>query len=306
MRPLGPPQPVVLIANPAAGPGRKRGRLPALVAAARRLLPGLEVWPTEGPGSAAALAQKAADGGFGTVLAAGGDGTIHETLQGLVGKSTCLAPLPLGTANVLCRELGLPLVPEAALERLLTARPRGVSLGRVVGRGVDRHFVLMTGVGLDAAIVEDVRAPVKHRLGVGAYFIQSGLTGVRYRYPRLRVTVDGETATGTSAVIANARNYAGSFVLAPDAGLERPDLCLVLFDGRSPVPYLGFAAAVLAGVHTRMPGVTVRHGRRFEIVSEADLGAHADGEMVGRLPLTVTAVPEALNLLAPAAPGGRS
>lgn len=303
MRPSRPPEPVVLIANPAAGPGRRRGRLPAVVDAARRRWPGLAVWPTEGPGSAAALAEKAAEAGFGTVLVAGGDGTIHEALQGLVGRAACLGPLPLGTANVLCRELGLPLAPAAALERLAATRPRTVSLGRLAGRGVDRHFVLMTGVGLDSAIVADVRPPVKRRLGVGAYFLQSGLTGVRYRYPPIRVTVDGETVTGTSAVIANARNYAGSFLLAPEAGLERPDLCLVMFDGRSPVPYLGFAAAVLARRHTRMPGVTVRHGHRFEIVSEAPLAAQADGELVGQVPLTITAVPEALNLLVPAGTG---
>jgi len=295
----GLPGPVVLVANPAAGPGRRRGRLDALVEAARRRVPDLEVWPTDAPGAAAELARRAAKEGFATVLVAGGDGTINEAVQGLAGTDAALGPLPLGTANVLCRELGLPTAPLPALERLLACRPRRVTLGRMTGAGADRHFLLMLGVGLDAAIVADVRDPLKRRLGVVAYFLQAGLTGVRYRYPPIRVHADGQTATGTSVVIANARSYAGSFVLAPDAGLERPDLCMVLFDGRGPGPYLGHALGVLLGRHTRREGVTVRHAARFRIDADAPLWAQADGELAGRVPFTVTAAPAALNLLVP-------
>jgi YegS/Rv2252/BmrU family lipid kinase len=292
--------PVALIANPAAGPAGRRGRLPGLIEAAHAAIPDLSVWPTEGPGSAAELARRAADKGFGSVLVAGGDGTINEALEGLVGTDTCLGPLPMGTANVLCRELGLGVRPVEALARLLErGRPRPVCLGHLTGDGVDRHFLLMVGVGLDAAIVDDVRDGLKRRLGVGAYFLQSGLTGIRYRYPDLRVTVDGETHVGTSVVIANARSYAGSFQLAPDAGLAREDLCMVLFDGQGPVPYLGHALSVLMGNHTVSPGVAVLHGDAFRIESDAPLPAQVDGERAGTVPLTVTARPDALRLLAP-------
>jgi diacylglycerol kinase (ATP) len=292
MPPTGPPKPVALIANPAAGPAGRRSRLPGLIDAARAAIPELAVWPTEGPGSAAVLARRAADKGFGSVLVAGGDGTINEAVEGLVGTDTCLGPLPLGTANVLCRELGLGVGPREALARLVErGRPRPVCLGR------------LQGAGLDAAIVEDVRDGLKRRLGVGAYFLQSGLTGIRYRYPDVRVTVDGETHVGTSVVIANARSYAGSFQLAPDAGLARDDLCMVLFDGRGPVPYLGHALAVLMGNHTAGPGVTVLHGEAFRIESDARLPGQVDGERAGTVPFTVTARPDALRLLAP--PGAR-
>jgi len=307
MPPAGPPEPVVLIANPAAGPGRRRNRLTALVERAGALLPDLDVWPTDGPGAAALLARRAVEKGYASVLVAGGDGTINEALQGLAGTPACLGPLPLGTANVLCRELGLPLDPMAALERLAAARPRTVTLGRMTGGGTDRHFVLMAGVGLDSAIVADVSEPVKRRLGVGAYFLQAGLTGVRYRFPPIRVTAEAGAWVGTSVVIANARNYAGSFLLAPDAGLGLPDLCMVLFDGRSPVPYLGFAGAVLVRQHTRMPGVTVHRADRFKVEADTPLPVQADGELAARLPLTISAVPGALRLLVPGDfPGGPS
>jgi len=276
------------------------------VEAARRRLPGLSVWPTAGPGDAGRLAAQAAEKRFGSLLVAGGDGTIHEALQGLAGTDTCLGALPTGTANVLCRELGLPLRPVAALDRLLTGRPRRVTLGRVRGGdggdggdGIDRRFVLMLGVGLDAAIVADVPGKVKLALGAGAYFLQGFLTGMRYRFPEIRVTCDGETLSGTSLVLANARNYAGSFVLAPDAALTRPDLCLVLFDGDGPGAYMGHALGVVRGRHLDRPGVQVRHASAFTIEGTGPVPAQADGELVGPVPLTVTAEPGALALLVP-------
>jgi len=304
------PEPVALLLNPAAGPAWRRHRIAAVVEAARRRLPGLSVWPTTGPGDAERLAAQAAEKRLGTLLVAGGDGTIHEALHGLAGTDTCLGALPAGTANVLCRELGLPLHPVAALDRLLTGRPRRVTLGRVRSaeqagpNQTNRRFVLMLGVGLDAAIVADVPGNVKRALGAGAYFLQGLLTGMRYPYAEIRVTCDGETLSGTSLVIANARNYAGSFVLAPDAALARPDLCLVLFEGKGAWPYLGHALGVLRGRHLDRPGVHVRHATAFTIegvhLDQArPVPAQADGELAGGVPLTVTAEPGALLLLYP-------
>jgi len=251
------------------------------------------------------------------VLVVGGDGTIHEALQGLAGTDTCLAPLPGGTANVLCRELALPLNPVRALDRLLTGRPRRVTLGRVQAAGlgtdsgsgtagpptdrphaIDQCFILMVGVGLDAAIVADVGGKVKRVLGAGAYFLQGFLTGMRYGFPEVRVTCDGETLSGTTLVIANARNYAGSFVLAPDAALVRPDLCLVLFEGAGAGAYIRHALNVALGRHLDRPGVHVRHASAFTVEGPAVPG-QADGELTGHTPLTVTAEPGALWLVVP-------
>jgi diacylglycerol kinase (ATP) len=301
------PEPVALVVNPVAGPLWRRHRLRAVVEAARRRLPGLSVWPTAGPGDARRLAAQAVEKRVRTVLVAGGDGTIHEALQALAGTDTCLAPLPGGTANVLCRELALPLNPVRALERLLTGRPRRVTLGRVqaTDAGTDGHgevagqcFILMVGVGLDAAIVADVGGRVKRLLGAGAYFLQGFLTGVRYGFPEVRVTCDGETLSGSTLVLANARNYAGSFVLAPDAALARPDLCLVLFEGAGAGAYIRHALNVTLGRHLDRPGVHVRHAAAFTVEGTA-IPAQADGELAGRTPLTVTAEPGALWLVAP-------
>jgi diacylglycerol kinase (ATP) len=307
------PEPVALLVNPSAGPGWRRRRIAAVVEAARRRLPGLSVWPTNGPADAERLAAQAAEKRMGSLLVAGGDGTIHEALQGLAGTDTCLAPLPAGTANVLCRELGLPLDPVAALDRMLAGRPRRVTLGHVrseAGGGaarrqttgphpINRRFVLMLGVGLDAAIVADVPGKVKRVLGAGAYFLQGFLTGMRYPFSEIRVTCDGETLSGTSLVIANARNYAGSFVLAPDAALTRPDLCLVLFEGKGPGAYLGHAFGVLRGRHLDRAGVQVRHASAFTIEGIMPVPAQADGELSGHVPLTVTTEPRALLLVHP-------
>lgn len=296
------PAPYAVVANPAAGPGRKRAALHAFLADLEVLLPGAAVRWTRGPGDARRLAARAAADGAGTVFVAGGDGTVNEALQGLVNTDACLAPLPAGTANVLCRELVLPLSPPAAMTALLTRVPRAVSVGRVEGTaGTARHFLLMAGAGLDAAVVGAVdRGTLKKPLGVGAYFLHGALTAVTYRYPPITVTVNGgETLTGTSVVLANARNYGGPFVLAPDAGLERPDLGMVLFQGQGPLPYLLHGLGVMTGRHTAMPGVEVRAGARFEVHSPGTPAVHVDGELCGRLPLTVSVLPRALRLPLP-------
>ncbi|MFQ5509369.1 MAG: diacylglycerol/lipid kinase family protein [Leptospirillia bacterium] len=291
------PEPAVLIFNPNAGPSTRKKRRARLFDRLERVLPRLSIRATEAPGDATRLAREAHREGARTVLVAGGDGTVNEALQGLVGTDVHLGTLPLGTANVLSRETGIPADPERAVRAILSARGVPVTVGTVRRGEFKRHFVLMAGVGLDAAIVGAVRAGPKKRLGVAAYFLEGMATALTYRYPKITVEVNGVTLSGTSLVVANARNYAGPFILAPDAGLMRDGLTLVLFSGRGPAPYLKYAAGVVLKRHGTMQGVTILHGDHFRVVSEAPTAAHVDGEEIGAVPLEITANPQAVRLL---------
>ena len=300
--PVSLPGPFALVTNPVAGPAHRRARTARFIAEIRKRVPDLAVHPTRGPGDAKRIASEAADAKVGTLFVAGGDGTINEAVQGLAGTETALAPLPAGTANVLCRELKIPGGPEAAATAMLSGTPEKVTLGRAeAGGGKEnaRWFLLMAGAGLDAAVVDHVNSGLKARLGVIAYFIEALLTGIRYRYPVITVQVDGKPVHGTSMVVANAINYAAGFVIAPEARLTRPDLCLVSFNGAGPAAYLWFGLAMLTGRHGRLPGVSITHGKSFRLDATGHVLVQADGELIGSLPMTLSAHPEALTLAFP-------
>src|SRR6266496_514351 len=137
----------------------------------------VDLQPTNGPGDGTRIAREAAAQGYHMVVAAGGDGTVNEVINGLAGSETALAVLPIGTVNVWVRELGLPLQPRAAAEALLHAQIRTIDLGRAG----DRYFLLMCGVGFDAAVTAEVRAHEKRRFGALAYLLRAANLAGRFR-----------------------------------------------------------------------------------------------------------------------------
>ncbi|HEX8337549.1 MAG TPA: diacylglycerol kinase family protein, partial [Pyrinomonadaceae bacterium] len=163
----------VLIYNPNAGRGRDAAR-PAETfrAAARARGIDVEVKATAGPNDAARLAREAAAAGASDVIARGGDGTVHESIQGLVGFGARLLVWPAGTANVLARQLGLPRGAAEAAEVLARGRVRRITLGLATSErtGERRYFFMLAGVGLDASVVGSVRPRLKRHVGEAAFW----------------------------------------------------------------------------------------------------------------------------------------
>src|SRR5579863_2696114 len=133
---------------------------------------------TDGPGSAKNLARAAMRNGYDTILACGGDGTVHETLQALVGSDVALGVIPLGTANALAQDLGLGTSPVGAMRKLLTATPTQVPVGRIFYRdqqGTERSsfFTVAAGIGADALLMASMDAGLKRRFGYILYLIEA-------------------------------------------------------------------------------------------------------------------------------------
>src|ERR1039457_3388510 len=161
---------VALIYNPASG--QRPERRSALIADVVAVLQGagieVKVIATESPESAGAQAQEAVRRGCDTVLACGGDGTAHEVMQSLVGGSAALGVIPMGTANALAADLGLPASPVKAVKMLLTATPVRVSVGHVFycdseGRPRSRYVIVAAGIGADALFLSRLDARLKQR-----------------------------------------------------------------------------------------------------------------------------------------------
>jgi diacylglycerol kinase (ATP) len=259
---------------------------------------------TTGPGSASAQTRREIESGCDLVIAAGGDGTINEVANGMLHSGVPLAILPGGTANVLAREMRMPINMERAAAQIAGLRPCRISVGRLrLGDAPPRCFLCMAGAGLDAEIVSRIHPGLKMRAGKFAYYAH-GLAQVFRPLPEFEVIVDGKTFRASFALISRVRNYGGDLEIAVGASLLRDDFQVVLFRGTQSAAYLRYLAGVALRRVERMPGCTVLHGQ--SVTCEHPPGAHpikvqVDGELAGALPAAAEIVPEALTLLMPAA-----
>jgi len=290
-------QRIAVIYNPASGRPRERaGLLERLAAPLRAAGRTVSICPTERPGHAAAIARAKAGEGYDLILAYGGDGTMNEALQGVVGTGAALGFWPGGTANVLAAEIRFPHRPEEVAERILAGRTQEVT----VGRANDRYFLLMAGVGLDAAVAGAVDPELKRRFGKAAFAVAAMRFIWHWDLAPFVVHLEGEPpVVGRFVVAGNAHSYGGGFQFTPDASLTDPHLDVCIFTAETVGDYLAYVSAALMGLHRNLPGVVYRKVRSVTITAAADHKplTQVDGEVVGELPVTLTALPRALRLL---------
>lgn len=277
---------MVIVFNPTAG--RRR------VAALWRVLDILtmngvriEVMRTEAPGHAATLARAAVAAGETMVVAAGGDGTIAEVAQGIAGSGAALGIIPIGTANVLAHELRLKFAPRDVAAALAVGRTRLIHPGLCTGPLGARLFVQMLGAGFDADVVHALAPRLKRMMGRSAYVVQGVRELARYRFPRIRLRIDGRAVEAGSAIVSKGRLYAGAYVLAPQADPSRPGFQVALFDRAGPASTLLYGAMLPTGTLARLPWVRVLAGREIEIGS-LGIPLQADGDAAGFSPVRIT------------------
>jgi YegS/Rv2252/BmrU family lipid kinase len=292
----------VLIYNPMAGALRRDlKQIERLVADLRQQGIVVAPRPTAYAGHATLLAQQAVAGGAAIVIACGGDGTINEVAQSLVGTETALAVWPCGTANVLAKELGLfrnakALAALIAGDSLLT-----ISVGRAVKPETNwrRYFLLMAGIGLDAAIVERVDLELKKFAGKGAYWAAGLDFLARLPLTPFSLMFNGQRHESTFAVISNAAHYASMFSLAPNARMEDENFKVCVFNSRSRLAYLSYAFLSLTGSHRYIRDVIYQETGAAQANSSDKAAVQLDGDVVGKLPMDFEIVPQALRIFAP-------
>jgi diacylglycerol kinase family enzyme len=294
-----------VIYNPVAGGGFKNAvrRVGEAAEALRQHVPEVLLTPTKPGRHADVLAREAVEQGCDLIAPCGGDGTINEALQGVVGTGVTMAPLPAGTANVFAWETGLPVDPVKAADALPTLVAREVELGVVElpEEGVRRYFLLMCGAGVDANAVYRLNLGLKRRAGIFAYF-WSASQQLFQKFERLEVKTDGETVGSTLAVASKSRLYGGKLVLTPHAHLLEHQFDVVTFPSSSPLVYTGYLAGALVQQLDRFSGVGRRRAQQIEFLNTNDslhVYVQADGELIGKLPAKITMGPETVRLLLP-------
>ncbi len=257
--------------------------------------------PTFGPGTAGAQAKQQIKEGCNLILVAGGDGTINEVVDGMLHTGVPLGILPGGTANVLAREVHLPIHLGRAASQISALKPCNIAVGSAtVDGGAARSFVCMAGAGLDAEIVSRINLDLKAAAGKLAYYL-GGFAQVFRPIYEFEVIVDGKRFEASFALITRVRNYGGDLEIARDASLMRDDFAVVLFRGKISARYLGYLLGVAARQVHRMKGCTVLRGHSVTCLAPENqrIYAQIDGEFAGKLPMSAEIIPNALTLLLP-------
>lgn len=308
---------VALIYNPASGQysvGRKSA-IQNVMAVLRQAGIAAEAFETGAPGSAMALAEQAIRDGFDTVLACGGDGTVHEVVQSLVGTEIALGVIPLGTANALAADLGLIASPPKVARMLLDTAPARVSVGRIhfndsSGNPGSRYFIVAAGIGADALLMSRLDVRLKRRLGYVLYLIEAFRIWATSSFPVFEAVMPanghgGARVVDVSQLLAVRVHSFGGVLrkLAPGASLRNGSLTLLAFKTQSRLHYLLFLLAVVAGRHTFTREVELLDTPSIECRarngSSDELFVEADGEVLGSLPVRLEVVPHSLTLLIP-------
>lgn len=292
-----------VIFNPAAK-GQKAGRF-------RRSLTTISqecaLKRTTSPGDARRLAAAAVQEGFDTLIAAGGDGTLNEVLNGLGDAPegfarARLGVLPLGTINVFARELGIPTQPEAAWTVLRRGREMSLDLPCLewqdAGQRRQTYFAQLAGAGLDARAIQLVSWSLKKKLGPLAYVL-AGLRALNESHPTLTVTEGDHHQTGELVLVGNGRLYGGNFRVFPNASFTDGLLDVCVF------PRVSWWLLLRCGFRLLLTGklperaVKRLRARSFEVAGPPRVWSEVDGELAGPLPARFSVLPGALRVLIP-------
>ena len=272
-----------VIVNPAAGQGAA-ARARALVdAEMARVGAAHTIVQTARRGHAAELAEAAARAGWPAVVAVGGDGTVHETVNGLMraadgGPSVPLGIVGVGSGNDFAQLAGVPKDPAAAVRALVSAEPRTVDVGSVNGQ----WFSNGVGIGLDARVAIEVDRGRRFR---GIFMYLDALAKVLrvFRPPHMTVEVDGvrlADAPMTLVTVGNGGRHGGGFWICPDARIDDGVLDVCMCDGLGTLGILSFLPRVMRGTHTGAKCVHMHRARRVRVTSPDPLPVHADGEII--------------------------
>ncbi|PYJ50721.1 MAG: diacylglycerol kinase [Verrucomicrobia bacterium] len=280
--------------NPAAGSEqaeRWRERI-------KSIAPGGDLFTTSRSGEAETLARRAADKGFEKIVAAGGDGTVNEVVNGLVGSGATLGLLPMGTVNVFAMELGLPMHDlELCWDIIQDENTRLVDLPSANGK----YFVQLAGVGLDAQVVKETSLAFKRSFGPLSYLISAAQIAAR-RPPRL--FIESENASideGSFVLVGNGRFYGGPFPFFKHAAIDDGLFDVVVFKRLGYLEIIKYLQDVVFSSDIRVPEIEYFQTRHLRVTSEQDVPVELDGELAGSCPVDFQIREGAVRVLAPAA-----
>ena len=290
-----------IICNPGAGRADDR----ALVEEQLKQFPSASVHFTADAGDATRLAREAINHGYDRVIAAGGDGTLNEVINGIAPDfdRVQVGLIPLGTGNDFARMLALPDSVEDCIDLLSEGHVQPTDVVRVTTDHV-RYFINVSAGGFSGAVNEKLTPEIKKSWGPLAYVRCAAEALPDLRAYKTQITLDNARTTELdlyNAVIANGRYVAGGTMIAPEASIDDGLLDLVLVPQNPAGDIVLVAAQIMMGTHLTSEGVVFRRAAKITVHSEPGMWFNVDGELIGNEPATFEVLPRAVQFLRPAA-----
>jgi len=295
---------ILYVVNPAAGHGRAKKNWER-VRPLTEALGDCAVRFTEGPLHGQEVGREAARQGFDRVCVFGGDGTINEVANGLVGSPTALAIIPTGSANDLVRTFPIPWDIEEAVRVAHSGVRRRIDVGLAESSAGRRYFLNMVGAGFDAEIagrVNELGPVLKVVPGTLPTVICLVLTLLTYDYPTVTLRIDGTEAVVPNLILSGVgicRYLGGGMKLLPEADPGDGLFDLMWAHDIPRLGILGLVAKTYKGAHVGHPKIHFARGKRVEVSSSTALRWHMDGEIGGYLPVSFEIVPGGLDIIVP-------
>lgn len=229
------------------------------------------------------------------IAAAGGDGTINEVLNGLYGSDKTMGIIPLGTANVLARELGIKVNAKSIVKALISNNHTNIFPASINGQ----YFTLMASVGYDALSVKNVNLGLKKKIGEIAYFI-AFLKEIFFGKPiKYNIEINGDRHYCSAAIITNAKYYAGNYICAPEASLEEQKLHAILFKKSGAWAAICYLFALITSNIKGRKDVEYIDTKCVTITADVDAPAQIDGDYFGELPVIVKSAEKPVRISSP-------
>jgi diacylglycerol kinase (ATP) len=287
----------VVIFNPKAGSAREV----AAVVKRIRHLPDIEVRLTDRKGEAVRFTRTAVRKGCEMIVAAGGDGTLNEVVNGIAanGSRVRLGLIPLGTGNDFARTLGLPTDLDEAIALLAAGHTRAIDLVRVTSDRV-RYFVNVSAGGFSGLVDERLTPKMKTTWGPLAYLRCAVAALPQLRAYRTKVSLDNRkrlTLSLYNVVIANGRYVGGGTLIAPEASIDDGLLDIILIQERSAAELALLAAQVTLGNHLSSDAIVFRRAAKVTVNSRPGMWFNVDGELVSNEPAEFEVLPRALQFV---------
>jgi diacylglycerol kinase (ATP) len=285
-------QNTLVILNPAAR-GDRAGLWRSRVEKVAR---GATLRATSRIGEAELLARKAAREGFKQIVAAGGDGTINEVVNGLAGTTAALGLLPIGTVNVFATELGLPAGDlKQCWQIICDGRTRTIDLPSANGK----HFVQLAGIGLDAQAVKETSVAFKRSFGPLSYLVSAAQIASRPPPHLVIESKGGPTIEGSFVLVGNGRLYGGPFPFFKRALIDDGLLDVVVFKRIGYLDIIRYLQDVIFSSSISMPDLEYFQSKRLRVSSEEEVPVEVDGELIGNCPVEFRMRERSLRVLAP-------
>lgn len=288
---------ICFIVNPTAGKGKGKKTAQKLQEYIKDLQVSYEIRYTEREKEAEAIARRAAQEGFKKIVAVGGDGTVYEVLNGMMGMDATLGVIPAGTGNDFARTMNISQDIREALQIILEGKESHIDCGQANGR----YFINVASIGLDAEIVKETETIKRYISGTTAYIIGVLKTLLKFKHSSLQIEVDGqiENKDIMLVAVANGRYYGGGMKIAPMADVKDGVFDICIIHRISKWKILRLFPTIFSGKHIHVKEVKLYKGKNIKINGSQTMRLNLDGDIIGNTPVEFKLIPQALKVIIP-------